>query len=97
MRDAVKPTSKVYRFIVRKPVRTGINNLGRNITYPTRLINTLLQGRWKRSRDETRRFLCNTFVGGAGFVDVASRGAFQKRRRTSARRSAGGDGGRNFI
>jgi len=68
----VKPTSKVYRFVVRKPLRTGIGNFGRNITYPGRLINNLLQGRWTGARDETHRFFCNTIAGGAGFVDVAS-------------------------
>jgi len=43
----VKPTSKVYRFVVVKPVRTRIGNLGRNLTYPGRLFNNLLQGRWR--------------------------------------------------
>jgi len=73
MKGVVKPTSKVYRFVVRRPARTGIANFGRNITYPGRLINNLLQGRWKDAQDETHRFFCNTIAGGAGFVDVASR------------------------
>jgi ABC-type transporter lipoprotein component MlaA len=73
MKDVVKPTSKAYRFVLRKPARTGIANFGRNITYPGRLINHLLQGRWKGARDETHRFFCNTIAGGAGFVDVASK------------------------
>jgi len=73
MVDVVKPTAKVYRFIVRKPVRTGIGNFGRNITYPGRLINNLLQGKWAGARHETDRFLCNTVIGFAGFVDVATR------------------------
>jgi ABC-type transporter lipoprotein component MlaA len=73
MRGVVKPTGKVYRFVVRKPLRTGISNFGRNVTYPGRLINNLLQGRWKGAQDETHRFFCNTIAGGAGFVDVASR------------------------
>ncbi len=73
MVDVVKPTAKAYRFIVRKPVRTGISNFGRNITWPGRLINNLLQGKWTGARDETDRFLCNTLVGFAGFVDVATR------------------------
>lgn len=72
MRDVVKPTTKVYRLIVRKPIRTGIANFGRNITYPSRLISHLLQARWTGARDETHRFFCNTIAGGAGFVDVAS-------------------------
>jgi ABC-type transporter lipoprotein component MlaA len=51
MTDVVKPTSKAYRFIVRKPIRTGIGNFGRNIAYPGRLINNLLQGKWTGARD----------------------------------------------
>ena len=34
MTGVVKPTSRVYRFVVVKPVRTGIGNFGRNLTYP---------------------------------------------------------------
>src|ERR1039457_6152497 len=73
MTGAVKPTAKVYRLIVRKPVRKGIENFGKNITYPGRLINNLLQGKWGGARDETYRFLCNSTVGLAGFFDVATK------------------------
>ena len=73
MTDVVKPTSKVYRFVVVKPVRTGIGNFGKNLTYPGRLINNLLQGKWTGARDETYRFVCNTTVGVAGFLDVATK------------------------
>jgi ABC-type transporter lipoprotein component MlaA len=73
MTDAVKPTSKVYRFVVVKPVRTGISNFGRNLTYPGRLINNLLQGKWSGARDESYRFLCNTTVGLAGIFDVGTK------------------------
>jgi phospholipid-binding lipoprotein MlaA len=69
----VKPTARGYRFIVIKPVRTGIGNFGRNVTYPGRLINNLLQGKWAGARDETDRFLFNTVLGGAGFFDVATK------------------------
>jgi ABC-type transporter lipoprotein component MlaA/pimeloyl-ACP methyl ester carboxylesterase len=73
MTDVVKPTSKVYRFVVVKPVRTGIGNFGRNLTYPGRLINNLLQRKWGGARDESYRFLCNTTVGIAGFFDVGTK------------------------
>jgi ABC-type transporter lipoprotein component MlaA len=71
--DVIKPTSKVYRFVVVKPVRTSVGNFGRNLTYPGRLINNLLQGKWSGARDETYRFLCNTTVGVAGLFDVAGK------------------------
>jgi ABC-type transporter lipoprotein component MlaA/pimeloyl-ACP methyl ester carboxylesterase len=78
MKDVVKPTSRVYRFVVVKPVRTGIGNFGKNLTYPGRLINNLLQGKWTGARDESYRFVCNTTVGVAGFWDVAAKWNIQK-------------------
>src|SRR5436190_5982777 len=53
MTGVMKPSSKVYRFIVRKPLRTGIGNFGRNLNFPDRLINNLLQAKWTGARDET--------------------------------------------
>ena len=73
MTSVIKPTSKVYRYVVVKPVRTGIGNFGKNLTYPGRLINNLLQGKWSGARDETYRFACNTTVGVAGFFDVGTK------------------------
>src|SRR5258706_167038 len=72
MSGVIKPTSRVYRFVVVKPVRTGIGNFGRNLTYPGRLINNLLQGKWSGARDESYRFFCNSTVGVGGFFDVSS-------------------------
>ena len=73
MTGVVKPTSRVYRFVVVKPVRTSIGNFGRNLTYPGRLINNLLQGKWLGARDESCRFICNTTVGIVGFFDVGTK------------------------
>ncbi len=68
----VKPTGKVYRTIVVRPVRTGIRNIGANIAYPVRLFNNLLQGKWTGAGNETERFVVNTAFGLAGFFDVAT-------------------------
>jgi ABC-type transporter lipoprotein component MlaA/pimeloyl-ACP methyl ester carboxylesterase len=73
MTDVIKPTARGYRFVVVKPVRTGIGNFGRNLTYPGRLINNLLQEKWSGAGDESWRFVCNTTVGVAGFWDVATK------------------------
>ena len=73
MTGVIQPTSKVYRFVVVKPVRTGIGNIGKNLTYPGRLINNLLQGKWTGARDESYRFACNSTVGVAGFFDVGTK------------------------
>ena len=73
MTDIIKPTSRLYRFAVPKPVRTSVGNFARNLTYPGRLINNLLQAKWQGAREESRRFICNTTLGGAGLFDVATR------------------------
>ena len=73
MTGVIKPTSRVYRFVVVKPVRTSIGNFGHNLTYPGRLINNLLQGKWSGARDETWRFAGNTTVGIIGLFDPATK------------------------
>jgi len=73
MTDVIKPTSRVYRFVVVKPIRTRIGNFGKNLTYPGRLINNLLQGKWRGARDESCRFACNTTVGIVGLFDPATK------------------------
>ena len=73
MTGVIKPTAEAYRFVIRKPVRTGLANMWRNLNYPDRLINNLLQGKWTGARDETYRFLYNSTVGVAGFFDPATR------------------------
>ncbi|MEO5915628.1 MAG: MlaA family lipoprotein [Luteolibacter sp.] len=69
----MQPTGKVYRAIVPTPARRSINNFTRNITYPTRLVNNALQGRWSGAGDESLRFLCNTTAGIGGLFDVATK------------------------
>lgn len=73
MTGVVRPTSRVYRFVIRKPMRTGIANFGRNLTYPGRLINNLLEANWQGARDESARFVWNTTVGVGGIFDVADK------------------------
>src|SRR4051812_14176929 len=53
MAAVVKPAARVYRFVVIKPIRTGLSNFGRNAAYPGRLINNLLEGKWAGARDES--------------------------------------------
>ena len=79
MTAVFKPAAKGYRFAVPKPVRTGIGNAGRNLTYPGRLINECLQGNWKAMGTETERCLCNTTFGVVGFFDVATHWHIPKR------------------
>jgi ABC-type transporter lipoprotein component MlaA len=78
MTSVVRPFSRGYRYVVVKPVRTGIGKIGKNITYPDRLANNLLQGNWTGAGEETERCLCNTIIGLGGFFDVATRWGIPK-------------------
>jgi ABC-type transporter lipoprotein component MlaA len=69
----LQPTSRVYRTVVPAPARKSINHFSHNVTYPGRLINNVLQGRWQGAGDESTRFLTNTTLGVGGFFDVASK------------------------
>ncbi len=70
--SVVDPSSRAYRTVVPQPVRESVRNVTRNICYPGRLANHLLQGRWQGAKDESVRFLTNTTVGIGGIFDVAS-------------------------
>lgn len=69
----IHPTSRVYRTFVPPRARESIRDFGRNITYPGRVVNHMLQGRWEGAGDETARFLTNSTVGVAGFFDPATK------------------------
>lgn len=66
------PLTKGYRLILPTPIRKSIRKAGDNIAYPVRLINTLLQAKFKGSWVETERFGINTTVGVLGFFDPAT-------------------------
>ena len=69
----IQPTGKAYRTVVPSPVRRSIRDFTRNVTYPGRCLNHVLQGRWAGAGDESLRFLCNTTLGIGGLFDVATR------------------------
>lgn len=73
LNGVIHPSARVYRTILPQPVRGSIQNFNRNITYPGRLVNNLLQGRWSGMKDETLRFVSNTTVGVGGLFDPATR------------------------
>jgi hypothetical protein len=71
-RGIIYPLSFGYNVIVPKPVRSGISKAGHNLTYPVRLVNSCLQGKWRGAWEETKRFGVNSTVGLAGFFDPAT-------------------------
>ena len=69
----VRPSARVWREVVPAPARKSISHFGRNVQYPGRVVNHMLQGRWQGAGDESLRFLTNTTVGLGGLFDVASK------------------------
>ncbi len=78
MKHVIKPTARVYRVVVPLPARTGVDNLSTNLTYPARLLNNMLQGKWTGAGNETARFLANTVFGFGGLFDVATPWGIEK-------------------
>lgn len=72
-RGILYPASCGYTYVLPKQVRTKIGNAGHNLTYPVRLVNCSLQGKWSGAWEETKRFGVNSTVGVAGFFDPASK------------------------
>jgi phospholipid-binding lipoprotein MlaA len=69
--NILRPLGRIYGYVIPEYGRKGISRMYNNIEVPGRLINCLLQARFKRSGIELSRFLVNTTAGAAGFYDVA--------------------------
>jgi phospholipid-binding lipoprotein MlaA len=67
----LKPVAKGYRAIVPEFARRGINNFFKNLYYPVRVVNNVLQLKFKNAGEETLRFATNTTIGVLGLWDPA--------------------------
>ena len=74
---ALKPAATAWAKIPH-PARQGLANAFYNLEMPKRLVNEVFQVRYEEAGSEVARFLLNTTVGVAGFVDVASRAGLKK-------------------
>ena len=68
---ALKPVAQGYDFIIPDFVQVGISNMFYNLRFPQRFLNNVFQGKVKGASIEVGRFLLNTTVGYAGFLDLA--------------------------
>jgi len=71
-RAALKPAAKAYVKVTPQPVRTGVSNFFQNLSTPTTIVNSLLQGKFVGAGQDTLRFVINTTLGWGGVFDVAS-------------------------
>ncbi len=66
-----KPIATGYKAVIPEDGRIGVHNFFSNVTTPVRLVNCLLQAKFKSAGNETVRFVLNTTIGIAGFLDPA--------------------------
>jgi phospholipid-binding lipoprotein MlaA len=72
-RMLARPAAKAYRRVVPEPGRTAISNFVSNLEYPTTVLNSALQGKFKEAGQGTARFVVNATVGLAGLMDPATK------------------------
>ncbi|MHC1725139.1 MAG: VacJ family lipoprotein [Syntrophobacteraceae bacterium] len=69
----VKPVSTIYAAYFPPGFRAAVQNGFRNIVFPARFVNSILQGKSDKAGTETVRFLINSTMGVGGLFDVAER------------------------
>ncbi len=67
------PVARFYRWVIPEFVRIGISNFFENLLYPMRVVNNLLQLKFKNAGEETLRFLTNSTIGVLGLWDPAEK------------------------
>jgi ABC-type transporter lipoprotein component MlaA len=65
------PLAMAWRAVTPDSFRASLVRAARNLGYPERLVNNLLQGKLRPAGIETARFLTNTTLGLAGLFDPA--------------------------
>jgi len=68
---ALRPVAKAYDAILPDAAQRGVGRFFRNLGVVERFANNLFQGKFPRAGEEVGRFLVNTTIGCAGFLDVA--------------------------
>ena len=68
-----KPVATGYKAIIPEDGRIGVHNFFSNLATPVRLVNCLLQAKFKGAGNETLRFVVNTTYGLAGVLDTAKK------------------------
>jgi phospholipid-binding lipoprotein MlaA len=68
----LRPVARVYVKVTPRPVRTAVNNVITNLTYPVTVVNSFLQGKIADGMTDSARLLVNSTIGIGGLFDPAS-------------------------
>ncbi len=67
----LKPVATGYNKVAPEPFRQSVKRFFINARYPVRVVNNLLQAKFKGAGEETARFVINSTVGIGGLFDPA--------------------------
>jgi len=67
----LKPVATIYSIIIPEPGRVAIYRFFKNLLFPIRLVNNLLQLKFEQAGIEFDRFVVNTTIGILGLGDPA--------------------------
>lgn len=67
-----RPTAATEPASAAAPLRTGVSNLGANLSLPGHVLNSLLQGRIDAAVENSFRLVLNTTLGFGGLFDPAT-------------------------
>lgn len=71
-RALLKPAATGYRNHVPQFIRTGVSNFLENLSFPTTIVNDLLQLKLKATAADIGRFVLNSTLGLGGLLDPAT-------------------------
>jgi len=74
----IRPVAEIYRDVTPRFIKNSITNFFYNLSEVDTIINQLLQGKIVLAGQDSLRFLINSSIGIAGFVDVATRVGFKR-------------------
>jgi phospholipid-binding lipoprotein MlaA len=77
-KHVARPVAAGYRNVMPTPIRHGLSNMLENVSEPFSAINAVLQGKPKRALNSLGRFVINSTVGIAGFMDVAGKNGYKQ-------------------
>ncbi|MEY3217300.1 MAG: putative phospholipid-binding lipoprotein MlaA precursor [Pseudomonadota bacterium] len=77
---AIKPAAQLYVKVLPSMVRTGVSNFLGNLGDVWSMANSAMQLKGQATVETFMRININTFIGLAGFLDVASEMGIEKRR-----------------
>ncbi len=69
---ALRPLAKGYDAVFPGPMKVGISNFFSNLEEVPTTVNSVLQGKFADALSDLGRFIINTTLGLAGFMDVAT-------------------------